>query len=250
MQTDLRLLLLIVSIVLGALIVFKAFRERREKVSPVTRQAFEKSILQNTYKMAAEKNASQLHLGESDPLLEDYEHKLEDFDHTFVEIDTSMPPNAEIIEEPTPPLAEPEISVPPPEYISLLLIPRDTQAFSGEELLTVFEDENFHFGKLRMFHRHEGDDPKQPICYSIASIVEPGIFNYAEMTYDSLPGIVLWMAVKDKTALNGFEAMLHDAKGLAERLNATLCDEKRHQLTVQAIATIRLSLRNVQSMAS
>lgn len=240
MQTDLRLLLLIVSIVLGAFIVFKAFRDRRDKAPPMTRQAFEKSILQNTHQ-AMSKAIPDLQLGDSDPLLEDYGSK-------YIEIDTSIPPSAEIIDEKLP-VREPAKGSIRREIVTLALIPRDSKAFSGEALLTVFEDENFRYGKMNLFHCHENNDPEQSILYSIASLVEPGIFNFNEMPYGSFPGILLWMVVQDGSGADLFEAMLHDAKHLAGRLNGTVCDEKRQQLTVQAISNIRLRIRDPQSIA-
>lgn len=232
MQTDLRLLLLIVSMVLGSFIVFKAFRDRRLKKPPAIRHHIEKTLLEDTHTTEELSSGENLQLGESDPLLEDYEYK-------SIPIDTENPPTAELLDN--LPIDEPRFN---PEIITLSLIPRDSYEFEGEELLEVFQIQNYHYGKMNIFHCHENEDPEQPIIYSIASLVEPGTFDYNAMHNGSYRGIVFWMVVQDSSGYELFEKMLDDTKHLADMLNGIVCDDKRQQLTLQKINNIRIRIRD------
>lgn len=235
MQTDLRLLLLIISVVLGGLIIFKAFRERRERAPQLVRQQFEKSIMENAHRSTPIRNVPDLHMAESDPLLEDYQF-------TSIEIEKKHIPSAEVFEK-TPPVDVKEKKKSVPQVFALTILPRDEVSFSGETLQTLFEEQGLVYGKNNFFERHQENDPVQRVIYRIASIVEPGIFKYDHMPYETYRGVVLWIISSDKNGELDFETMLHEAKEISEFLNGTVCDEKRQQLTVQGTSHIRLKLR-------
>lgn len=236
MQTDLRLLLLIIGAVLGALIIYKAFREKKEKAPPLVRHQFEKSVIENAHRTMPHKNTPDVQLAESDPLLEDYEF-------THVEIEGAPISTSEIINQELPQEKVPMAHKPVPEVIALTILPRDYYAFSGETLLGILQQRQYQFGKMKIFHRHDQNDPEKKILFSLASLVEPGVFDYNKIPFESYRGLALWMVYSDKEDSMLFEAMLEEARELAEILNGTVCDDKRQQLTVQAISNIRLKMR-------
>lgn len=242
MQNDLQLLLLIIGMVVGLFLVYKAFREHHlsRRAPSIIRREFQKKIIEHAHKAAPHKKETLLQMGESDPLLDNA-----DFSYTVLSKEESVSTfeSASNSETNSDANCEAEVKEPTYEVITLTLIPRNTLAFSGLELSVVFEEEKYHYGKMKIFHCHCENDPKQPIIYSIASMVEPGIFDLSTMKTQNFHGIVLWMVFQSDSDPAIFEKMLNDAKCLAENLNATLCDEKRKQLTVQAISEIRARLQ-------
>ena len=234
MQNDLQLLFLIFGTVIGAFIIYKAFKDRQtsRKAPTIIRREFQKTIIDNTHKAVPYKKAQSLHLAESDPLLDNAE-----FTYTELpKLEKEIP-----LEKTKPQAPAPKTSA--DEIVTLVLIPRNTASFSGLELSVVFEEEGYQYGKMRLFHRHENQAPSQPILYSIASMVEPGVFYRETMENEDFRGIVLWVVFKPGSNPEVFEKMLADAKHLAEKLNATLCEQKRKQLTVQTISEMRAKIQ-------
>lgn len=226
MQTDLQLLLLIVGMVVGVLIVFNGLRQKRsrQRVSK-GRHQFQKKVLESV--PAASKKSAPIQMGGDDPLMEGPIKSV-------VKQEANSKPEAlkpALVLAPDP-ASEPSV-------IMLVLLPRHMNAFSGKELQAAFETIGLRYGKRKVFQRYRGNDPSQSVCYSVASLVEPGIFDQETMSEDEYRGIILWMLLKSGIEATAFEGMLEDAKHLAQMLNAVLCDEKRQQLTVQAIADIR-----------
>lgn len=225
MQNDLQLLLLIIGMVVGIFLVYKAFQEHhsRRKVPSVIRREFQKKIIDHAHKATTHKKEAALQMAGSDPLLDN-----PDFTYTALSKET---------------IEEPKIKRPVYEVITLVLIPRNAVIFSGLELSVVFEEEKYHYGKMKIFHCHHKNDPEQAVIYSVASMIEPGIFDLSTMPSESFHGIALWMVFQSDADPAIFEKMLNDAKHLAEKLNATLCDEKRKQITVQTISEIRARIQ-------
>lgn len=234
MQNDLQLLLLIIGMVVGVFLVYKAFRDHNSnrKAPSIIRREFQKKIIEHAHKAAPYKKETSLQMAESDPLLDNT-------DFTYTVLSKEEPePSFESVSNPDPAVKKPAY-----EVITLTLIPRNTSAFSGVELSVIFEEEKYHYGKMKIFHCHHENDPKQPVIYSIASMIEPGTFDLLTMETENFHGVVLWMVFQSDSNPSIFEKMLSDAKHLAENLNATLCDEKRKQLTVQAISEIRARIQ-------
>lgn len=232
MLNDLQLFLLIIGMVVGVFLIYKAFREHHShrKAPSIIRREFQKKIIEHTHQ-APYKKETLLQMAETDPLLDS-----SDFTYTAL--------SKEIIEEPdiNPALVS-KVKKPAYEVITFMLIPRNALTFSGLELSVIFEEEKFYFGKMKIFHCHHKNDSEQRVIYSIASMVEPGTFDLLTMPSESFHGIALWMVFQSDTDPAAFEKMLGDAKHLAEKLNATLCDEKRKQLTIQKISEIRARIQ-------
>lgn len=251
MQTDLQLLLLIIGLVFGGFILYNTFRNKTEKKSS-SFDEFEappKKVVQY-----AERH---------DPLLDDYKENVlqagaplePDFlASAVVEFDVDpLPP-----EQPKPSIkAEPILEeanskklkpqTVKPEIIALSIMPKQQNGFMGAMLLSALKANQFYYGEHKIFHRHVSDNPKEAILFSIASLVEPGNFEYHQMLNKSFPGILLWMMLPVPTdAMQTFDKMLRSARQLATFLNGELCDTKRLILTTEAIATMRERVHQFQ----
>lgn len=138
----------------------------------------------------------------------------------------------------TPPTIQSE-SIKTEPIVFYLLAPTD-RPFVGYELLQALLSANLRFGEKRIFHCYEpleGDSHK--ILFSVASAVEPGIFDIANIGGFSCPGLCLFMAPdKVDNPADVLELMLDTAQQLAEDLDGQLCNEKREPLTDDEISNL------------
>lgn len=139
---------------------------------------------------------------------------------------------------------EAQYQLPPPpaasDFIALTLLPRNRMGFSGHTLLSALKVNYFHYSKQKTFNRHLGDDPNQPVLFSVVSLIEPGVFEQNQMSRSLFPGLVIFMLLPCATnAMTTFEKMFTTARQLADSLNAELCDMSRKPLTIQTLGQYR-----------
>lgn len=261
MQTDLQLLLLIIGLVFGGFILYNTFRQKTKKSSS-SYEEFEATPAKPT-------STAERH----DPLLDDYAQissvgKIAPAKQIFAE--NMLPDEAPshewadelksdvLFEEKPRQVAEPLYEAPKPqpkktikakkptEVIALSIIPKNG-TFTGAMLSSALKANQFHYGEHKIFHRHKDDNPKAPILYSVASLVEPGNFEIHQMFNKTYPGILLWMMLPVAAdPMQSFDKMLKSARQLASFLNAELCDTKRLILSTEAIATMRERVHQFQ----
>lgn len=264
MQTDLQLLLLIIGLVFGGFILYNTFRPKERKRQSSSFEEFE----QPTPKAAQRKERH-------DPLLDEYENdglplgKTVQSKPVLAEDVLLQPISHQEIAEPKPlPLFETEqvshddeplFESPKPvkkkvkqarkvssEVIVFSIIPK-SGIFTGSMLSAALKANQFHYGEHKIFHRHVDDDPKSPILFSIASLVEPGNFEYHQMFNKTYPGILMWMQLPvAQDAMQTFDKLLKTGRQLATFLKGDLCDSKRLVLTTEAIATLRERVHQFQ----
>ncbi|WP_428624293.1 cell division protein ZipA [Sedimenticola sp.] len=112
--------------------------------------------------------------------------------------------------------------------------------FTGEQILRVAQDVELEHGDMNIFHRYAADDPKSRVVFSMASMMEPGIFPLDQMSEFSTPGLVLFGQLPGpKDGLAAFSDMLFTAERLAALLDGELQDETHSVLSKQTIEHIR-----------
>jgi cell division protein ZipA len=112
--------------------------------------------------------------------------------------------------------------------------------FTGTEILRVTRDVELKHGDMNIFHRYASDDPKSRVVFSMASLVEPGIFPLDKMSELSTPGLVLFGQLPGpKDGLAAFSDMLFTAERLAALLDGELQDESHSVLSKQTIEHMR-----------
>ena len=110
------------------------------------------------------------------------------------------------------------------------------EVFAGQELFDALMAQNLKFGHMNIFHRHLENDGDAPVIFSLANIIEPGNFNFAEMETTETPGLCFFLSLP--TACEGpvaYEDMVATAKAVASQLGGDLKDENRSALTNQTI---------------
>lgn len=244
MQTDLRLLLLIIGVVLGGYILFHSTRFRRFKNPSLASVEIRDPILENESLFAPEQREATIFYGENDPLLtnlpidtcEESSEKIQDECSDEVE---STQENAFSEPAKTSPPEKPENQ----EVVVMNILAKNNQGFCGEKLLNALRACHFEYGKQKIFHQYLDGNSSQPPLFSVASLMEPGTFTPENMDLESFKGIVLLMVLPTSIdSLAAFDKMLSSAKQLAEFLDGELNDRNRKPFTEQSIAEYRQRL--------
>jgi cell division protein ZipA len=144
--------------------------------------------------------------------------------------------------EPAPP---PEKTGPGPKELIVVFFIESLEdgVFNGPELLAALEKNGLRHGDMRIFHHYGLEQGKgRPVdpVFSIADMLEPGIFDPAAMDDFTTRGLAMFMRLPGP--LSGrvaFELMLSHAHRLAESLRGVLKDETHAPLTAEKIASLR-----------
>jgi len=127
-------------------------------------------------------------------------------------------------------------------FITLTIIAKPGRPFTGSEIREQFEKVGLRFGHMQIFH-HFGmatDQENERPVFSVADILEPGIFHPDEMENHTTKGLVLFMQLPGPLdGLVAFELMSSVAQQLAKSLGGELCDDTRSTLTTQSANHLR-----------
>jgi cell division protein ZipA len=128
--------------------------------------------------------------------------------------------------------------VPVEELIVMTVLSEPASPYTGDELVVALQSCGLKFGDMNIYHRIE---PLTKILqYSVASAVEPGTFDMADMEAIRCPGLCLFMQLpgpEDPTA--AFEDMLSVARSVAKSLGGEVKDEHRNVMTPQTVEHYR-----------
>ncbi len=141
---------------------------------------------------------------------------------------------------------EPVASEPIDQRITAIRIAALAMPFSGNKLLGALKSEGLEFGRYDIFHRAREDGR---LLFSVASLLEPGSFDLQQMPDTSYPGVSLFAVFPGpEHAPLVFDDMLAMARRLADRLGATLQDERGQPLGIHRMLAIREELAHFQDM--
>ena len=116
------------------------------------------------------------------------------------------------------------------------------QRMHGARLLPVFERFGLQLGADGMFHAPVAADGRSR--YRVLNTVKPGVFTAEGMSDLWIPGIALFAPVPPGTdPVLTFDALLAEARALADELEGRVCDDRRNQLTAQSENHLREQLR-------
>lgn len=252
MQTDLHLLLLIIGVVFGIFVIFNTFKQRRLKLHAHIKENFEQVLCDTTQARLSNKE-NPLQVGECDPLLEDSLHNETAFQNigAFSEEAMVSTPhfrkNTSVRTSDKAGSAADHKKEKKLDYVVFTILPKQSIGFSGNLLLSAFRATQFHYGKSKLFHQYKDNNPAQTVLFSVASIQEPGTFDYNKMSKENYAGIMLWINFNHPEQNEvQFESFLACAKQLAFTLNGVLSDVDRCPITVQTIAHYRSLLRGAE----
>ena len=133
------------------------------------------------------------------------------------------------------------------EVIILHVVARDSAVFLGKDLLEILLACDLRFGDLRFFHRHEQRAGRGPIQFSVANMLQPGVFDIDNMPAMQTRGVVFFLTLPGpRDMARAFDYMLETAKTVARNLGGELLDESRSVLTEQSVAHARQQVREFE----
>lgn len=128
--------------------------------------------------------------------------------------------------------SETTAAVPVEELIVMNVLADPDFPFTGDELFATLRTCGLKFGDMNIFHRVE--PLTKAVQYSVASAVEPGTFDMADMEAIRCPGLCLFMQLPGPEEPSAaFEDMLSVARSVVKTLGGEVRDEHRNIMTLQ-----------------
>jgi len=117
--------------------------------------------------------------------------------------------------------------------------------WSGAQLLAALELHGLAFGRYQVFHRKHVDGRS---LFCVASLIEPGTFDLAEMAEQEFRGVTLFAVLPGPLEpLATVDELFGTARGLAEELSGTVQDAKGIPLSMQRAAALREDIGRFQA---
>jgi len=121
-----------------------------------------------------------------------------------------------------------------PQIIILSVVMPANHQISGAELLPTLLTLGMKYGEMNIFHRHQDNAGNGAVTFSLANMLNPGVFDLDSMESFVTQGVSLFMTLPNAgDPFATFDQMLVAAKQLAQEFNAQLLDDKRNIMTKQ-----------------
>lgn len=146
------------------------------------------------------------------------------------------------------PEQQPEPEPPEPQEVLVVnVLCKDGAGFKGPDLLQLLLACDLRFGKLNIFHRYEKANGKGPVQFSVANLVEPGVFNLDAIDDFSTPGVSFFLTLPGpEKPVVAFNYMVETAQVLVRHLHAELRDDAHSVMTAQTIEHCRQRIRDFE----
>lgn len=206
METHLRLILFIIGSIILALVVWDFIKQRNYKKLPVSLEPAADEWVGAAFSKTEIINP--LHANKTDELVvNDTECALHALDDMF----------------------------------ALFVIAKDPKGFEGSKLMRLLGTAGLQYGKMNIFHKY--DEAENEVMFSIASAVEPGMFDLNKLSLQFIPGITLFTVFSNVAEpRQAFDTLVRTAKQLAFGLNGELRDQYHNPLTLQIIENYKSNL--------
>jgi cell division protein ZipA len=134
-----------------------------------------------------------------------------------------------------------------PEVFMLNVVARNARGFRGEDILHILLACDLRFGDMNFFHRHEFEAGKGAIQFSVANMMQPGVFDIDNMSDFNTPGLVFFLTLPGpEDMMKAFDYMLETAQAVARNLGGDVLDESRSVLTKQTMEHCRQQIRDLE----
>ena len=126
-------------------------------------------------------------------------------------------------------------------------VARSPQGFRGEDILHILLACDLRFGDMNFFHRHEFEAGRGAIQFSVANMMQPGVFDIDNMSDFSTPGLVFFVTLPGpEDMMKAFDYMLETAQAVARNLGGDVLDESRSVVTRQTLEHCRQQIRDLE----
>jgi cell division protein ZipA len=135
--------------------------------------------------------------------------------------------------------AKEESPVDVPDLILQINVRARKTPFDGPAIVKAMQETGMHLSSMAIYQRLSSEGTKK-VLYSLASMVEPGIFPVKSMADFSTPGLTLFTQLPGPgDGMMIFSDMLYTAQRLAAMLEGDLQDDTHSALTKQTIEHLR-----------
>ena len=134
-----------------------------------------------------------------------------------------------------------------PEVFMLNVLARSEDGFRGDDILQILLACDLRFGDMNFFHRHEFEAGRGAIQFSVADMMQPGVFDIDTMSDMTTPGLVFFLTLPGpENMMQAYDYMLETAQAVARNLGADVLDESRSVLTRQTMEHSRQQIRELE----
>ena len=134
-----------------------------------------------------------------------------------------------------------------PEVFMLNVVARSKKGFRGDDILQILLACDLRFGDMAFFHRHEHEAGRGAVQFSVANMMQPGVFDIDNMADMTTPGLVFFLALPGpEDMMQAFDYMLETAKAVSRNLHADVLDESRSVVSKQTIDHSRQKIRDLE----
>ena len=134
-----------------------------------------------------------------------------------------------------------------PEVFMLNVVARSREGFRGEDILHILLACDLRFGDMNFFHRHEFEAGRGAIQFSVANMMQPGVFDIDRMGDLATPGLVFFVTLPGpEDMMKAFDYMLETAQAVARNLEGDVLDEARNPLSKQSLEHSRQQVRDLE----
>lgn len=116
-----------------------------------------------------------------------------------------------------------------PQMITLYVVAPEHQTFNGEFVVQSLEALGLQYGEYQIFHRHQlMGNSSSPVIFSVANMMQPGIFDLNKLQQFSTIGLVLFMHLPSEgNDIVNLKLLLKTAENLAQSLGGFVLNEQR-----------------------
>jgi cell division protein ZipA len=130
--------------------------------------------------------------------------------------------------------------------VTIRVCPVGETRWLGTRLMAAFETHGLAFGRYQVFHRKHTDGRS---LFCVASLIEPGTFDVAEMPDQEFRGITLFAVLPGPVQpVDTLDELFETARGLAEELSGMVQDAKGMPMSPQRAAALREDIARFQAM--
>jgi cell division protein ZipA len=131
---------------------------------------------------------------------------------------------------------------------SLNVIARADQGFAGDDVLRVLLGCGLRFGDMDFFHLSEAQGGTPTIQFSVANMMQPGVFDLENMDELSTQGLMFFLTLPGPHDMaRAFDLMLETAHTIAHSLGGDVYDETRSVMTKQHVESLRQAIREYEN---
>ena len=133
------------------------------------------------------------------------------------------------------------------EVYMLNVVARNPDGFRGDDILQILLACDLRLGEMSFFHRHELEAGRGAIQFSVANMMQPGVFDIDNMADMTTPGLVFFVTLPGpEDMMMAFDYMLETAQAVARNLGGDVLDESRSVLTKQTMEHSRQRIRDLE----